>query len=79
MRLVLSGCTSTITHRNTAISASAKTAWRREGAGAGGRGRRRGRGRGRGGAGEGQGKRQRRRKSGEERETRRVIEEEYSE
>ena len=47
MRLVLSGCTSTITHRNTAISASAKTAWRREG-GAGGRGRREGQGWGRG-------------------------------
>ena len=50
MRLVLSGCTSTITHRNTAISASAKTAWRREGQeeGAGG-------GAG-GGAGEGKGR-----------------------
>ena len=62
MRLVLSGWTSTITHRNTAISASAKTAWRREGQRGGGEER----GRGRGGAGEGRG-RQRREKSAEER------------
>ena len=64
MRLVLSGCTSTITHRNTAISASAKTAWRREERGE----RREEEGKEEGGRREGGGKREGERREGRRRE-----------